>query len=93
MAASILPRVPGSPVSIALGAMNFGKRTPAAEAERIVARALDRGITFFDTANAYVDGESERILGQALRGRRDGCTVATKVGAARPGSRAATPIA
>ena len=71
--------------------MNFGKRTPAAEAERIVQRALERGITFFDTANAY--GESERILGQALRGRRDGCTVATKVGAARPGSRAATPIA
>ena len=83
MAASILPRVPGSPVSIALGAMNFGKRTPAAEAERIVARALDRGITFFDTANAYADGESERILGRALRGVRDRVTVATKVGAGR----------
>ena len=81
------PRIPGAPVRLALGCMNFGKRTPAAEAERIVQRALERGITFFDTANAYVDGESERILGQALRGRRDGCTVATKVGAARPGGK------
>ncbi len=76
-------RVPGAPVSIALGAMNFGKRTPAAEAERIVARALSRGVTFFDTANAYADGESERILGRALRGARDRVTVATKVGAGR----------
>ncbi len=81
------PRKSGAPVAVALGCMNFGKRTPAAEAERIVLRALERGVTFFDTANAYVEGESERILGRALRGRRDACTVATKVGAARPGGK------
>ena len=50
--------------TIALGCMNFGKRTPAAEAERIIARAIERGITVFDTANMYNDGESERILGK-----------------------------
>ena len=73
----------GAPATVALGCMNFGKRTPAAEAERIVHRALERGVTFFDTANAYAEGESERILGRALRGRREPRTVATKVGAAR----------
>ncbi|MBM4376614.1 MAG: aldo/keto reductase, partial [Deltaproteobacteria bacterium] len=46
--------------------MNFGKRTPALEAERIVKRALERGVRVFDTANAYVEGESERIVGRAL---------------------------
>jgi aryl-alcohol dehydrogenase-like predicted oxidoreductase len=65
--------------------MNFGKRTPAAEAERILARAAERGVTLLDTANVYNDGESERILGRFLRGRRDRFTVATKVGLARTG--------
>ncbi len=72
-----------APAALAVGTMNFGKRTPAAEAERIVARALDQGVTVFDTANAYVDGESERILGKALRGKRDAAVIATKVGFGR----------
>ncbi len=63
--------------------MNFGKRTPAAEAERIVAHALDRGLRVFDTANAYNDGESERILGRAIASRRAEVTIASKVGFAR----------
>jgi aryl-alcohol dehydrogenase-like predicted oxidoreductase len=63
--------------------MNFGKRTPAAEARRIVDRALERGVRFFDTANVYGSGESERILGQVLRGRREEVGLATKVGLAR----------
>jgi aryl-alcohol dehydrogenase-like predicted oxidoreductase len=74
------PRAPNAPPVLALGTMNFGKRTPTAEAERIVARAFERGIRLFDTANVYVEGESERILGRALRGKRDLCLVATKVG-------------
>lgn len=60
--------------------MNFGGRTPAHEAERIVLRALDAGATLFDTANAYGDGESERILGAALKNRRSQARIATKVG-------------
>ena len=63
--------------------MNFGKRTPADESERIVRRALERGIRVFDTANAYNAGESERILGRALGRDRDGVVVATKVGFGR----------
>jgi aryl-alcohol dehydrogenase-like predicted oxidoreductase len=67
--------------------MNFGKRTPAAEALRIVHRALERGLVFFDTANVYNDGESERILGRALAGRRSACTIASKVGLGRVSGR------
>lgn len=45
-----------------------------------VRRALDLGCTFFDTADVYGWGHSEEVLGQALEGRRDGVTIATKVG-------------
>src|SRR3954470_8653850 len=41
--------------------------------------ALDAGINFFDTAEAYESGTSERVLGQALVGRRDKAIIATKV--------------
>jgi aryl-alcohol dehydrogenase-like predicted oxidoreductase len=60
--------------------MNFGKRTTAVESERIVRRALERGIRVFDTANAYNAGESERILGRAIGRDRDEVVLATKVG-------------
>src|SRR2546427_684294 len=74
------PRSEGSPPALVVGTMNFGKRTPEPEAHRIVQRALERGLTFFDTANVYVDGESERILGRALGKRRPEARIATKVG-------------
>jgi aryl-alcohol dehydrogenase-like predicted oxidoreductase len=86
MSANPLPRrTPGSPPQVALGTMNFGKRTPEAESERIVRRALERGIVVFDTANVYAGGSSERILGRALGRDREGVTVATKVGMNRVG--------
>jgi aryl-alcohol dehydrogenase-like predicted oxidoreductase len=68
---------------LAIGTMNFGKRTPEAEAKKIVARAIERGFTFFDTANVYDNGESERILGRALKGRRASSFIASKVGFGR----------
>ncbi len=48
-------------------------------AEPIIKRALDLGISFFDTANAYSDGRSEEILGELLQDRRKEVIVATKV--------------
>lgn len=72
---------------IQIGTMNFGGRTPEPEAKRIVARALERGATFFDTANVYGDGASERILGGALEGRRESVKIATKVGLLRQGGK------
>ncbi len=77
------PKAAGSSPRFQVGTMNFGKRTDALESGRIIARALERGLTFFDTANAYNDGESERILGRELKGRRDSCLIATKVGFGR----------
>ena len=40
--------------------------------------ALDGGINFIDTADMYSDGESERIVGKALKGRRDDVVLASK---------------
>jgi len=45
-----------------------------------LARALDCGITFFDTSAAYGDGHSEELIGRAFAGRRDGVVIATKAG-------------
>ena len=49
-------------------------------AVRQIQAAVDLGVTFFDTADNYGQGLSERILGEALRGRREGIVVATKFG-------------
>lgn len=66
---------------LCLGAMNFGGPTPEDESIRIIHRALDAGINFIDTANVYNAGESERIIGKALKenGKRDQVVLATKV--------------
>jgi aryl-alcohol dehydrogenase-like predicted oxidoreductase len=53
-----------------------GIDTPRASA--LVGRALDAGINFIDTADVYSDGQSEAILGQAVRGIRDQFVIATK---------------
>lgn len=64
-----------------LGTMNFGGPTPKEESIAIILRALDAGINFVDTSNSYTGGESERIVGEALKqyGRRDQIVLATKV--------------
>lgn len=51
-----------------------------AESIRAIHTAIDMGVTLFDTADAYGCGHSERILGQALTGRREGIVIATKFG-------------
>lgn len=52
----------------------------AALADELVGRALDAGVTFFDTADVYADGESEALLGAALKPHRDKVIITTKVG-------------
>jgi aryl-alcohol dehydrogenase-like predicted oxidoreductase len=54
-------------------------KTPQDEADRLVGVALDAGINFFDTADVYSEGESEKILGRALGPRRRDIVLATKV--------------
>ena len=64
-----------------LGTMMFGGIANADHDDciRIVHRALDAGINFVDTADRYSQGESEEIVGKALKGRRDRVVLATKV--------------
>lgn len=64
----------------ALGTMMFGALANADhdDCTRIIHKALDAGINFIDTADAYSKGESEVIVGKALKGRRDNVVLATK---------------
>ena len=66
---------------LCLGTMMFGDwgTKDHGESIRIIHRALDAGINFIDTADAYSAGESEEIVGKALAGRRDEVVLATKV--------------
>src|SRR3989442_7076011 len=64
----------------AVGGRSWGAAGDAAEHEATVRRALERGITFFDTAPTYGDGESERLLGRALPAHRERLAIATKGG-------------
>ncbi len=63
-----------------LGAMMFGNlaNSDHDECVRMIHKALDFGINFIDTADAYSHGESEEIVGKALKGRRDDVVLATK---------------
>jgi aryl-alcohol dehydrogenase-like predicted oxidoreductase len=65
---------------IGLGCNNFGWRLDADATARVVHAALDAGVTFFDTAELYGEGQSEEYLGRALRGRRESVVIATKFG-------------
>lgn len=67
--------------SLCLGVMNFGGVTNAEDSVAMIDRALDAGINFIDTANVYNAGQSEVVLGQALKanGKRDAIVLATKV--------------
>jgi aryl-alcohol dehydrogenase-like predicted oxidoreductase len=74
--------------ALGFGAGTFGGKgaffsawgdTNVAQARRIVDMCLEAGVSFFDTADTYSDGESERILGEAIAGRRDRVVVSTKI--------------
>ena len=73
---------------LCFGAMTFGGKsgiwekignTAQQEADRLIGLALDAGINFFDTADVYSEGDSERILGKALGSRRKDIVLASKV--------------
>jgi aryl-alcohol dehydrogenase-like predicted oxidoreductase len=66
----------------ALGAMMFGSmgNPDHEDSIRIIHSALDAGVNFIDTADVYSGGESEEIVGRAIKGRRDDLVLATKFG-------------
>jgi aryl-alcohol dehydrogenase-like predicted oxidoreductase len=65
---------------LCLGAMMFGEwgNGDHKESNGIIERALDAGINFIDTADVYSRGESEEIVGRAIKGKRDDIVLATK---------------
>jgi aryl-alcohol dehydrogenase-like predicted oxidoreductase len=65
---------------VGLGCNNFGGRLDRDATAAVVSAALDAGITFFDTADTYGGGDSERFLGEALADRRDDVVIASKFG-------------
>jgi aryl-alcohol dehydrogenase-like predicted oxidoreductase len=73
------------PVSLAgLGCNNFGRRIDEERSAAVVHAALDAGVTVFDTADVYGDGDSEEFLGRALGRRRDDVVIVTKFGGRAP---------
>ena len=71
---------------IGLGCMGMSQAYGAAdraESERTLNRALDLGVTFLDTANAYGNGRNETLIGEVLGSRRDEYVLATKFGIVR----------
>lgn len=64
---------------ICLGTMTFGYTIDEKESHVLIQRALELGINFFDTANVYGRGRSEKILGAAIKDRREEVVIASKV--------------
>ena len=56
---------------LCLGTMLFGKETNAKDSQTIIASALDTGVNFIDTADAYVAGESEKLIGRLIKANRN----------------------
>ncbi|MGI5424006.1 aldo/keto reductase [Streptomyces sp. CA-179760] len=69
---------------LVLGTMTFGDTVDRTTAASMLDAALDAGITGVDTANGYAGGDSERLLGELLPGRRERVVLATKAGIAHP---------
>lgn len=69
---------------LGFGCASLGSRVSPAEGGRAVDLALDLGVTWFDVAPSYGDGDAETLLGRALKGRRDQVVICTKAGLIRP---------
>jgi aryl-alcohol dehydrogenase-like predicted oxidoreductase len=70
--------------AIGLGCMgisqSYGTRLPKGEGVKLIREAVDRGVTFFDTAEVYGPFDNEEVVGEALRPSRDRVVIATKFG-------------
>lgn len=65
---------------ICLGTMTFGDQASEADAIAMTRAAMEAGVNFIDTADVYVKGRSEEIVGKAIAGRREEIVLATKIG-------------
>ncbi len=74
----VLPQTDLKVSRLSMGTMTFGSQVSEADSIRMMDRCLEAEINFFDTANIYNQGESERIVGQGLKGRRKNIILASK---------------
>lgn len=65
---------------ICLGSLTFGDQVDEANSIRIIKSAVDSGVNFIDTADSYVDGKTEEIVGKAIKEARNSIILATKIG-------------
>jgi aryl-alcohol dehydrogenase-like predicted oxidoreductase len=79
-----LRRLDAEVSALGLGCASLGSRVAPAAGLAALDRAFAAGVTWFDVAPSYGDGQAERLLGQFIRGRRDQVQVLTKVGIAPP---------
>lgn len=77
-----VPRLDRDVSVLGFGCASLGSRISAAQGRRAIAQALDLGLSWFDVAPSYGDGQAEALLGLALRGQRDMVVICTKFGIA-----------
>jgi aryl-alcohol dehydrogenase-like predicted oxidoreductase len=65
---------------LCLGTMTFGRESDDQDARRVLDRAIESGVNFFDCADVYSGGKSEKMLGEFLAGRRDEMIITSKCG-------------
>ncbi|MFC1931085.1 aldo/keto reductase [Chloroflexota bacterium] len=70
---------------ICLGTMTFGNQIDETESTKLIEWSLDQGVNFIDTADVYVGGKTELIVGKALKKKRHQVVLATKIGAWQSG--------
>ena len=78
----VVSRLSFGAMTFTAGNKNFATiyKTEEGDANAMIGRALDAGVNFFDTADGYAGGESETMLGRALKSRRAEVVITTKVG-------------
>jgi len=84
LARVFLPGLGDTVSALGFGCASLGSRIAPAEGASALARAYDAGVTWFDVAPSYGDGQAEELLGRFLKGRRGDAQVLTKVGIAPP---------
>ena len=67
-------------MTMAGGNITYGSAADTAESVRVIHRAIELGVTFFDTAEIYGPFVNEELVGEAIKGKRDGLVIATKFG-------------
>lgn len=65
---------------VGVGCMSMSNKSYKSDYVRLIHEAIDQGINYFDTADLYDFGDNERLLGEAIKGRRNDLVIATKVG-------------